>query len=106
MLKEQFSDRGVSVLHIISNPFPDVWHNLGVGRQTDTSSELGADRLQDDASALSLPAMRRWNSILRVFASEYLGLSPEAGGARAQEKRSHPSLSELVRCLPFFDYPG
>ncbi|EIW66632.1 hypothetical protein TREMEDRAFT_45746 [Tremella mesenterica DSM 1558] len=54
-----FLERGVSILHVISNPFPKVWHNLA-----------------DDASALSLPAMRRWNLILRVFTAEYLGLIP------------------------------
>ena len=34
--------------------------------------------LKDDASALSIPAMNRWNSILRVFTAEYLGLTPAA----------------------------
>ncbi|ORY27461.1 hypothetical protein BCR39DRAFT_538122 [Naematelia encephala] len=55
-----FLDRGVSILHVISNPFPPVWHTL-----------------KDDATALSMPAMRRWNRILRIFTAEYLGLSPE-----------------------------
>ncbi|KAK1927496.1 hypothetical protein DB88DRAFT_478221 [Papiliotrema laurentii] len=55
-----FLQRGVNILHVISNPFPRVWHTLG-----------------DDATALSMPAMRRWNRILRVFTAEYLGLAPE-----------------------------
>ncbi|RSH94622.1 hypothetical protein EHS25_004426 [Saitozyma podzolica] len=55
-----FFDRGVSVLHLIANPFPPVWHSLG-----------------DDASALSLPALKRWCRILRVFVAEYLDLAPE-----------------------------
>ncbi|KAI0822736.1 hypothetical protein BC628DRAFT_636924 [Trametes gibbosa] len=50
---------GVSVLHVIANPFPRVWH-----------------KLQDDASALDIPTMRRWNLILRVFMAEYLSLKP------------------------------
>jgi len=54
-----FLQKGVSVLHIIPEPFPWVWHSL-----------------RDDASALDLPTMRRWNLILRVFMSEYLGLRP------------------------------
>ncbi|WVW80090.1 hypothetical protein I302_102063 [Kwoniella bestiolae CBS 10118] len=54
-----FLHRGVSIFHVISNPFPKVWHTLA-----------------DDASALSLPALRRWNRILRVFSCEYLGLGP------------------------------
>lgn len=55
-----FLQRGVSVLHLISEPFPKVWHTL-----------------QDDASALDIPTMRRWNLILRVFMSEYLNLRPD-----------------------------
>ncbi|OXH20826.1 glutaminyl cyclase, partial [Cryptococcus neoformans] len=55
-----FLDRGVSVLHVISVPFPSVWHTIA-----------------DDTTALSLPAIRRWNRILRVFVCEYLSLFPE-----------------------------
>ncbi|EJD02207.1 uncharacterized protein FOMMEDRAFT_109429 [Fomitiporia mediterranea MF3/22] len=55
-----FMQRGVSVLHIISSPFPRVWHTL-----------------KDDASALDLDTMARWNMIMRVFMSEYLGLQPD-----------------------------
>lgn len=54
-----FLKKGVSVLHIISEPFPRVWHTL-----------------KDDASALDLPTMRRWSLLLRVFLSEYLHLKP------------------------------
>jgi len=55
-----FLQRGVNILHLIPNPFPRVWH-----------------KISDDASALDLPSMRRWNLILRVFLSEYLNLRPE-----------------------------
>ncbi|TCD71219.1 hypothetical protein EIP91_011697 [Steccherinum ochraceum] len=65
---------GVDILHVIANPFPRVWH-----------------KLTDDASALDIPTMRRWNLILRVFMSEYLGLRPE-GPQRDFER----SASELV----------
>nr|KIR83908.1 glutaminyl cyclase [Cryptococcus tetragattii IND107] len=58
-----FLDRGVSVLHVISTPFPSVWHTIA-----------------DDTTALSLPAIRRWNRILRVFVCEYLSLFPEDMG--------------------------
>ncbi|PFH54175.1 hypothetical protein AMATHDRAFT_44713 [Amanita thiersii Skay4041] len=54
-----FLRRGVSVLHLIPEPFPRVWH-----------------KLSDDASALDIPTMRRWNLILRIFISEYLNLRP------------------------------
>lgn len=42
-------------------------------------------RRQDDASALDLPTMHRWNMILRVFTLEYLGLSPPLAGARKRD---------------------
>lgn len=48
---------------------------------------------QDDATALSMPAMRRWNRILRVFTAEVLGLTPES-------PQKHRSADELVR-VPF-----
>ncbi|KAF8267886.1 glutaminyl-peptide cyclotransferase-like protein [Lactarius quietus] len=63
-----FLHRGVSVLHVISEPFPRVWHTLA-----------------DDATALDLPTLRAWNIILRVFFAEYLGLRPESS------KRDEPS---------------
>lgn len=50
-----FISRGVSILHIITSPFPSVWHTLG-----------------DDASALDMPTMKKWNLIFRVFMAEYL----------------------------------
>jgi len=55
-----FLRRGVSVLHLIAVPFPYVWHNI-----------------QDNASALHLPTLRRWNVLMRVFLSEYLNLQPK-----------------------------
>lgn len=33
--------------------------------------------VQDDASALDMDTMVRWNLIMRVFMSEYLGLQPD-----------------------------
>ncbi|KAF8301111.1 hypothetical protein DL93DRAFT_2090838 [Clavulina sp. PMI_390] len=58
-----FLHRGVSVLHIITNPFPRVWHTI-----------------KDDASALHAPTMRKWNLIMRIFVAEYLGLVPVVNG--------------------------
>ncbi|KAF8326010.1 uncharacterized protein EI90DRAFT_2999506 [Cantharellus anzutake] len=55
-----FLQRGVSILHVIPNPFPRVWHTL-----------------KDDASALHVPTMRKWNLVFRVFVAEYLGLHPD-----------------------------
>ncbi|XP_006457942.1 hypothetical protein AGABI2DRAFT_199040 [Agaricus bisporus var. bisporus H97] len=62
-----FLRQGVSVLHVIADPFPKVWHKLG-----------------DDRAALDLPTMRRWSLILRVFLSEYLHLRPEVSGKGAE----------------------
>ncbi|KAF9469303.1 hypothetical protein BDZ94DRAFT_1152081 [Collybia nuda] len=77
-----FMERGVSVLHIISEPFPRVWHTL-----------------KDDASALDLPTMRRWNLILRVFMSEYLHLRPTGTKDRDSAHTLQRSASELVSVI-------
>ena len=39
-------------------------------------SNLFVFAFQDDASALDIPTMKRWNLIFRVFTAEYLRLSP------------------------------
>ncbi|KAH8107941.1 hypothetical protein BXZ70DRAFT_884538 [Cristinia sonorae] len=72
---------GVDILHIIANPFPRVWH-----------------RLEDDATALDIPTMRRWNLILRVLMSEYLGLRPNDGShsSRTSDSYVERDTTELV----------
>ncbi|ETW86341.1 Metallo peptidase M28 [Heterobasidion irregulare TC 32-1] len=70
-----FLRRGVSVLHVIAEPFPRVWHTLA-----------------DDASALDLPTLRRWNLLLRVFFCEYLGLQPDVGAGAKRD--AHARLRE------------
>ncbi|TRM58588.1 hypothetical protein BD626DRAFT_633857 [Schizophyllum amplum] len=81
-----FLKRGVSVLHIIPLPFPKVWH-----------------KLSDDASALHLPTMRRWNLIMRVVMCEYLNLRPSDLKTRGADPESTETGSfvrsdaELVR---------
>jgi len=60
-----FLQRGVSILHVIAEPFPHVWH-----------------KLSDDASALDLPTMRRWNLVLRVFIAEYFAFNPQGAKPR------------------------
>lgn len=54
--------------------------------------------LQDDASALDVPTMRRWNLILRVFMAEYLNLQPSASTREESEDvpRIQRSPTELV----------
>ncbi|RDB21429.1 Glutaminyl-peptide cyclotransferase [Hypsizygus marmoreus] len=70
-----FLERGVSVLHLIPEPFPRVWHSL-----------------KDDATALDLPTMRRWNLMLRVFFSEYLHLRPDEAHLPGMLHRSDSEL--------------
>ncbi|KAJ3573432.1 hypothetical protein NP233_g2429 [Leucocoprinus birnbaumii] len=70
-----FLKKGVSVLHIIAEPFPRVWHTL-----------------RDDASALDLPTMRRWSLLLRVFLSEYLHLKPEVLGKREELQETEEQI--------------
>ncbi|KIY50783.1 hypothetical protein FISHEDRAFT_37909 [Fistulina hepatica ATCC 64428] len=70
-----FLKHGVSILHLIAYPFPRVWHTI-----------------KDDASALDLPTMRRWNIMLRVFMSEYLNLQPSEDGKRRAIERSPSDL--------------
>jgi len=52
-----FKRRGVPILHLISSPFPRVWHTT-----------------RDDRSALDFRKIENFNKILRVFVVEYLGL--------------------------------
>ena len=69
---------GVTILHVISSPFPHVWHTIKVRWPLRLTLETtDAWWAQDDATALDIPTMRRWNLILRVFMSEYLGLRPD-----------------------------
>ncbi|KAF9053062.1 hypothetical protein BJ165DRAFT_1445257 [Panaeolus papilionaceus] len=75
-----FLHRGVSVLHLIAEPFPRVWHTK-----------------HDDASALDMATMRRWNLILRVFMSEYLQIHPKDFATRSESSHGvERSTTELV----------
>ncbi|KZT55096.1 hypothetical protein CALCODRAFT_510326 [Calocera cornea HHB12733] len=84
-----FLKQGVPILHVIASPFPRVWHTLA-----------------DDATALNLPTLKRWNLIFRLFTAEYLGLAvPEQAPQEEREKeRRH---AELVSRLYFVGWrPG
>merc|ERR1719369_1158492 len=50
-----FKNRGVPILHLISNPFPRVWH-----------------KLTDNINALNFKKIADFNKILRIFVAEYL----------------------------------
>lgn len=77
-----FLDRGVSVLHLITEPFPGVWHTI-----------------QDDASALHLPTMRRWNVLMRVFVCEYLHLRPSHATRRDNIHMWEDELRAIIKDL-------
>ena len=51
--------------------------------------------IQDNAHALDVPTMRRWNLILRVFMAEYLNLKPPESSRGAEDKVTR-SVEELV----------
>ncbi|GAA5978035.1 hypothetical protein JCM10908_004204 [Rhodotorula pacifica] len=73
-----FMHAGVPIVHLITVPFPSVWHTIN-----------------DDASALDLPTIKAWALILRLTVAEYLGLDPEAGLPNANDKRRQ-DRNELV----------
>ncbi|BEI89880.1 uncharacterized protein CcaverHIS019_0212420 [Cutaneotrichosporon cavernicola] len=73
-----FLTRGVPILHLISAPFPHVWHTMA-----------------DDASALDLEVCRRWNAIMRVFTAEYLHLSPDDGKVTRRKRDEENRSDEL-----------
>ena len=50
-----FKRRGVPILHLISSPFPAVWHTMG-----------------DNRKSLNFEKIANFNKILRVFVAEYL----------------------------------
>ena len=57
--KNDFIFAGVPILHIISQPFPSVWHKMG-----------------DNASAIHPPTVEKLNMIFRAFVADYLNLTP------------------------------
>lgn len=74
-----FLVRGVPILHLITTPFPDVWHKVA-----------------DNKDALDLDVCRRWNAIMRVFTAEYLHLAPDDGASKRRRDDEYRS-DELVR---------
>lgn len=60
-----FLDRGVEVLHLISTPFPPVWHEM-----------------TDDSAHLDFAFIDNFSRIFRVFISNLLHLYPEKIGCR------------------------
>lgn len=74
-----FMERGVDVLHLIANPFPDVWHTM-----------------DDDGEHLDLSVSRDWAKIVTAFTMDWMelsGLLPDA--PKQKEKRSKGMKGEL-----------
>ncbi|GAA5970171.1 hypothetical protein JCM11641_000299 [Rhodosporidiobolus odoratus] len=74
-----FLKAGVPVVHLISVPFPKVWHSLG-----------------DDASALDLPTIKAWALIVRLTVAEYLGLDPALEGVDEMSRRLRRDQGDLA----------
>ncbi|CAB3397917.1 unnamed protein product [Caenorhabditis bovis] len=54
-----FLKRGVPILHLITVPFPSVWH-----------------KISDNANALHWPTIDHITAVVRVFVAKYLGIAP------------------------------
>ncbi|VDL73392.1 unnamed protein product [Nippostrongylus brasiliensis] len=54
-----FLKRGIPILHLISVPFPRVWHTAA-----------------DNEKALHFPTIYHLTSVVRVFVARYLGIAP------------------------------
>ncbi|VDO70676.1 unnamed protein product [Heligmosomoides polygyrus] len=54
-----FLKRGVPILHLITVPFPTVWHTA-----------------RDNEKALDYPTIYHLTSVVRVFVAKYLGIAP------------------------------
>lgn len=59
---------------------------------------MANESLKDDATALDILTMRRWNLILRVFMSEYLNLRPDESNKNTRDDSQviQKSSGELV----------
>ncbi|KAK4698470.1 glutaminyl-peptide cyclotransferase, partial [Phenoliferia sp. Uapishka_3] len=71
-----FVENGVPVVHLITLPFPRVWHTIA-----------------DDATALDLPTIKAWALIVRLTVAEYLGLDPALNGQAERHRRATEDLT-------------
>ncbi|KAI9708831.1 MAG: hypothetical protein M1820_003786 [Bogoriella megaspora] len=68
-----FIQRGVEVLHIIPNPFPDVWHNQ--------------HGIPDDGEHLDPDTVEDWALLVTAFTAEWMELEGYLDTAQKEEKR-------------------
>ncbi|CAG8773840.1 19683_t:CDS:2 [Cetraspora pellucida] len=64
-----FLERGVEILHIITYPFPRVWHTV-----------------DDNINAIDNEVVYNLNTIFRIFAAEYLGIDPSLSTTRIHDE--------------------
>jgi len=67
-----FMKRGVPILHLISVPFPDVWH-----------------KITDNESAVDYATVAEINKILRVFVATYLQMEWRGGEDKKSDQTEH-----------------
>ncbi|OJD19915.1 hypothetical protein AJ78_00109 [Emergomyces pasteurianus Ep9510] len=73
-----FMNRGVEVLHLITSPFPEVWH-----------------KITDDAEHLDLNTVEDWSTLLTAFLAEWLELDdafPKHEGSVLENKSRKTEL--------------
>ncbi|PGH10330.1 hypothetical protein GX51_00087 [Blastomyces parvus] len=73
-----FMERGVEVLHLITSPFPKVWH-----------------KITDDAEHLDLDTVEDWSTLLTAFVAEWLELEdmlPKHEGSVPENKNRKTEL--------------
>lgn len=79
-----FMARGVEVLHIIPNPFPDVWHNMR--------------GIPDDGEHLDAATMEDWAKMVIAFIGEWMELEghfPASSEPASVEGHKLPPRDEL-----------
>lgn len=64
-----FLRRGVKILHLISSPFPRVWHTMA-----------------DDSTAIDYDVTDNFNRIFRIFVANYLKLDATESNCRRKKK--------------------
>lgn len=72
-----FMQRGVSILHVIPNPFPPQWHTMA-----------------DDAEHLDIPTIRDWTRIVTAFVAEWLEI-----GEHMEKKAESEARQERARAV-------
>jgi glutaminyl-peptide cyclotransferase len=76
-----FMARGVEILHIITSPFPNQWHN-----------QKG---IPDDGEHLSIPVCDDWAKIVTAFAAEWMDVAEFMPKQKKLARREENGKTEL-----------